>query len=1114
MLTKSLDYLLIFYFEVSLVPEYMEPLSKSLKISSKEPESPKEGFADWVGEWFSIIIGMGRSRIMGEEGSKGKSINCREMSSFFEGTPQMKLQENPVVDSYRNIFIDAIAIKRASQWEEFSSKFMELIKLFYENKVICQSRGARDFEEDMEYFKDNPFDFYLALTTPGTEFYKVYQYKMDDQETDSQRDSFDESIVSIRKEVKDKFEHFVQLSIEKGDLTYIKYRTQLDGYEKQKEKCEKIENKNEREMALRSLYKRYEIDPETLVLNREGQLYEALAVVRAKENEVFQSIFFEFYEGDTVLKSAWDTIQAKKRIIAKDLGIDIQKLEKEVGLQAPSQEAKNQSFKLLQRFWENYDKDNVLRNAVDTFETKELALRNLLGFNCDALLDTRGKGIHRSGLERARDFVFENPRKSLAAASIIGGVFIAPIVPLAFGAVALTGVVGYKLYGRIEPNITQALMTEEDGKAYYKDEKVRRAMFGKILLDAPTPELKIKALKKILDENMLFQEDFSSSGLNKDELKDFREFVEPQLKKQSIKIEDLPSFAEHREYRKEKLKILREPFVAEATKREVIEQLFEGGLLYKEDLEYFSPSERTVLLAGLNIVYQELPKISSLQRTRNRLLQVLNGGIELSFEQRFEELKKMHAIRLFFKEDLEYLKNYSSKLEQEFSKYLGEENIVNLESRKEHYRKTKVVLQREHDKIREPFLAVLKDAKSSQEEKLFALKQMHMDRVCFLEDLDLPLIDSRVKEEFLKFIKRTPAERAAAFRKRPDAAKIIANHERILKSKTSGFQEKLDSFVVLYVDGLKTPNELKRLVSDYKVVIAFNEKYLVKLSTIVDTLPTRKDYYERGYAQILTGLAEGVGRAIKQHPGKTAGGATMLFGAGTVTVLGATVIGSVGGVMARGEEPVEVIAGPMREAKALARGGIEFAGEAIEDLTTIETKDLQTRLIKWLPSENQVKKVSTEVLNKSVGTLRYGIMGGAIGGTVAAAVSSSLAPTGMQIGAAIGGAYGLSVTDRTVNQLPPGGLARAMKFSAFGAMVGAATPVVIGFFTMGLAIGGLLAVGTALSIFSFGLGLIIPLIILGAYAGFKIAESTGTDVEGIVEDIPMSMLEKYEPAEI
>lgn len=1108
------------------------------KIPSKESEPPKEGVLNWIGEWFSILIGIGEARVMKEDVlDEEKPIKFREIDELvLSEKPQFELPKNPSVDEYRKVFINFIVLDKAEYWEEFSTKFIKLIETYQKSKIIYKDKSVQDFNNSMEYYKNNPFDFYLALTTPGSELYVVYQYEIDfgnfdlkesfdpiflgdERSADTQKKFFRESIGIINENIKEEFVNSVKLSISKVDLEYFEYKKVFNEYQEQFEKCRKIKNKDERDLAFRDLYKRYQIDFDTQVPEKDGPLGKAIAVIRAKEGEVFRGMFDKFYEGDDVLILALEIIEEKRNAVAKVMGIDIEGLTKELQVARPSQKTKEEFFKLQQRFWESYDTDNSLKNAIDAFEIREVALRKLLGFNCDAILDKSGRGIHRSGLERARDFVLENPRASLATVSIAVGVLVSPIVPLAVGALALGGVASRRLYMKVEPRVTkavtEALITETNLIAYYKEKKVRQAAFNKVLLEAPTTELKAQALKELLDRKLLFREDLDFSGLNKDEFKEVKKYVEPYLKAQGIEVKDLPSFAEYRELRRDNLKILREPFVSDSTKRECIRQLFESELLFKEDLARFSPTERAGLLNGLNIVYEKLPEIKSLSETRNSLLQVLNGGIELTVEQRFEELKNLHAMGLFFQEDFGRVKKHNPELEQDFRKYIGEERIKDLKPIRGRYIKTKVALQQEHDEVRKPFLVILKDNKSSPEQKLFALKQMHMNRLCFREDLELSLIDETVKREFFEFIKRTPAERAAEFMKRTDAVKIIAGHEQVLKSKTSSFEDKLDSFVALYVEGLKPPSELKKLVADGAVVVEFNRRFLVNLSMVSNILPTRKDYYEKGYYEILSGLAEGVGKAmLKQHPGKVALVGAYAMGAGPVMTVAAGAAGLAAGVAVRRESPNELIAIPIRDTKTVAKGGIELAGEIITDFTTIETKDLQARLIEWLPSENRIKTVSTEILNKGVGTLKYGVMGGAIGGTLAGMVSSSLVSTGVQVGGVIGGAYGMSITDRTVNQIPAGGLVRAMKFSSAGALVGAVTPLMIGIFTMGLAFGGLIAMGTALSIFSFGLGLIIPLIIFGVYAGFQIAGMTGVDIEENEEDLPLRMLEQYEPEEL
>lgn len=119
--------------------------------------------------------------------------------------------------------------------------------------------------------------------------------------------------------------------------------------------------------------------------------------------------------------------------------------------------------------------------------------------------------------------------------------------------------------------------------------------------------------------------------------------------------------------------------------------------------------------------------------------------------------------------------------------------------------------------------------------------------------------------------------------------------------------------------------------------------------------------------------------------------------------------------------------------------------------------------------------------------------------------------TGGKIGFAAGGAYGAWTTKGKVSQIPKGGFIRAIKFSGRGGlMAGICVPTIIAGLTTGLFFAGIIALNTALAVSTFGLSLIVPLIIFGVYAGYQYACLTGKDVEAEKPDSVFESLSRYE----
>jgi len=202
---------------------------------------------------------------------------------------------------------------------------------------------------------------------------------------------------------------------------------------------------------------------------------------------------------------------------------------------------------------------------------------------------------------------------------------------------------------------------------------------------------------------------------------------------------------------------------------------------------------------------------------------------------------------------------------------------------------------------------------------------------------------------------------------------------------------------------------------------------------------------------------------------------------------------------------------PMRgglESGALAmRGVFQITAEAMDETFgsfLYKTTALQDRVVKKMPTNAQIKQAASFVTNKAIGVTKWAAIYSAIGAWVGNLF-------GFEVGAVAGGFYGLCATDGRVQQMPSGGFIRAIKFGGAGALVGSLVPVVLGAIVGGLALAGLIASASALTVATMGLSLIIPCLFLGAIAGYHIAGWTGKDEDVNVEDPVVRKLEYKVP---
>lgn len=682
--------------------------------------------------------------------------------------------------------------------------------------------------------------------------------------------------------------------------------------------------------------------------------------------------------------------------------------------------------------------------------------------------------------------IAENNGKLLLSPALIIGTAVlgVQVIPIA---------AGLSIVKQALPAMKKMLVESDllfDNTAAREDQKIRRSFMQHIFLEAPTAEQRKRALDNLLNSNVLFIEDLDADP-------ELKEYVVAQGKDPK----ELPSFSDYREKRSQFRILMDQDFPSEVMLKDLIEELNDSDLIYQEDFKGWSDEEISKVLPQ-GVKKEDLPTVEEAKNIRNTSLFLVKGGVKLSVEQKLGEVAKLHQKGVLFKEDIARLKGEKVATDEEIAEFLKRNNISleDLPSIQTHYYKTNVSLKQQEDRKREPFMAILKDSTKSQAEKLLALKKMHLEWVCFLDDLELEGLEAKTVTDFKRFVSLSPAARKKMHDEAKTGDAILSKCEAVLKSDASR-EEKMDSLLELEMEGLLS--EKHKNMIDKPTLILYDALFLDKADKMSNKLENAHEHYQYGVYNRLVKLGGIAYEGVKQNPGKVFAGLAFGAGGGWMAIGGAAFAGDIAGVVWRKEHAVEIFNGPMKDVKNTIDLGIRAMSGVVSDFTDIPAKNIHDRIAKHLPSDRKIKQGAAIMLNKSIGTIKTSTLGASVG--------SIFGITGMKIGAAVGSFYGAMVTDGKVSQVPAGGFERAFKFSGVGALVGAAVPIVVVAITAGLALAGLISATVGIGVASGGLAVIIPLILFGAYAGFQIAGLTGKDIvekkDPVIDDLSTS----YEP---
>lgn len=756
-----------------------------------------------------------------------------------------------------------------------------------------------------------------------------------------------------------------------------------------------------------------------------------------------------------------------------------------------------------------YFSDPEFRNAYNQLNARFKGVEGLLGYHLgredaeEGLVSVQdfAKAVGAEFVGDTAQFVADHKGRLLLSPAVIIGVavFGVQVIPVAGMGSAIVNIVK-----KVAPAVKKLLIESDvlfDYKAAQEDRKVRTSFLQNVFLEAPTDEQKKRALDNLLKANLLFKEDVKGDAA-----------LKAYLNEQKIEIDNLPSFSDFREARLQFKRLMKEDFPDEKLLKDLIGDLYEGGLVYLEDFQGWSNEEiKKVLPEGIS--KKDLPTLKEAKDVRNPSLFLLKGGVKLTTEEKFAELAKLHKQGILFKEDIARLKDDKVASEEAVNAFLKDNNISldDLPSSQTYYYKTNVTLKKQDDVKREPYLKKLQDESISQEAKLLVLKKMHLAGICFLNDLELSGLEEKTVAAFKKFVGLSPSERKKIHDEAKTGEAILSKHEAVLKSKSASVEEKMDSLLELEMEGLLSKEHAKMVGEPTH--ISYNATFLGKAELMTNKLEDAHEHYQVGVYHRLKKLGTAVREGIKnvayegleQHQGKIAMGLVYVAGGGWMAIGGAAFVGDIAGVIWRKERAVEIVHGPMREVKGAVDLGIGLMAGVASDFTDIPAKNIHERIAKQLrvPSERQVKQGAAYIMNKGIGAVKWATLSASIGAFIGGTF-------GLKVGMAIGSFYGMCVTDGKIDQNPRGGWPRAIKFSAVGALVGSVVPLVIAAVAAGLALAGIIGATAGIAVASGGLALIIPLILFGIYAGFQIAGLTGVDPED-KSDTVMDQLTNYEP---
>lgn len=557
---------------------------------------------------------------------------------------------------------------------------------------------------------------------------------------------------------------------------------------------------------------------------------------------------------------------------------------------------------------------------------------------------------------------------------------------------------------------------------------------------------------------------------------------------------DLKTAKEDRELRMPYLERIFALEVSEKEKLNFMKQLYENGVLFTNDLEEIDESLREEFFKGIERGEESILSLEEVVEGRKPLLKILNDPYATQI-LKIDALERLYRGGLLYKSDIDQnlvdtsIKNaFFDKINKDRRQedYLIEDGLRDMKALKP---------------WRNAALFLIRGVDLGMDDKLQQMKELNKKGLLFREDMKQfeqaiggkKLIERFYKEERI-YYEKLP-ELASHYTWKKSDLRRADNQKRIPcleKLENADRKVQLEGLHELQKMGLCFKQDLDK-VSD-SVRSEFGK------SVNLNQLSDRAAYYRVGLGERFVRIVS-VERAIGTVA--IAGGIAMAGGiiSGGGLIGGGLIAGGlIGGFRDIVDDPAKVVAGAL----VGVNGVIEITAEAMDatfgSFLYSKATAIQDRVIKVLPTNAKIKEQATFATNKVIGGMKWGVLGAAIGSQIAGIF-------GVKVGFAVGSFFGFCSTNGRVKQVPPGGFIRAIKFSSIGALVGSLVPLVLGMVVGGLALAGLIAASTALTVATMGLGLVIPCLLFGIFAGYQIAGFTGKDEELKVDDPVVKKLE-------
>ncbi len=585
--------------------------------------------------------------------------------------------------------------------------------------------------------------------------------------------------------------------------------------------------------------------------------------------------------------------------------------------------------------------------------------------------------------------------------------------------------------------------------------------------------------------------------------------IQPTLSYMSNVGVDIEKAKEDREVRMPYLERIFSLQVSEKEKLAFMKNLYANGLLFKDDLVDIDDQLKANFFKDIGAEEDSLLSLEEVKQRRQPLLRILHDD-HASSDLKLDALRKLYEGGVLYKGDL-FRVDYDN-IKEDFLKELHdqfgvtEEDLIDVEVQKN---------------WRNASLFLIKGKDSDEDYKLQQMKELHDKGLLFKQDIEQlkqAKGGKKLIEKFFNFKEMEGIElpdlvvhyvsEKRSLRKVDDQKRL--QYLKQLESKKE--DEQLEGLRGLHKMGLCFKQDLAKVPKEVQMDFAKEEG--MDLKRLLNVLPDRFVYYKKG-------LGERLWQDIS--PERALGVAAAAGGVALGMIPGGGVIGA--GLMAIGlakgfpglvRDPANVAGyGPFAPMKGIlehggvaVKGVIEITAEAMDKTFgsfLYKTTALQDRVVKVMPTNAQIKQKASFVTNKTIAAAKWGFMGSLLGGWLGGLF-------GIKVGVATASFYGFCQADGRVKQMPAGGFIRAIKFGGFGAIVGAAVPGVLMAVVGGLALAGVIASASAITVATAGAWLIIPCIIFGVWAGYQIAGLTGKDEAVDAEDPFVKELEYDVPA--